>query len=146
MYRSDNVIFFSTRVVYRSIAILHCFMTGYILAVYYKLLGQPCRSRGCVWHHVAYTWYVHTHLYMHTIYRYIYRVWMHYKGHTIETCGVLCSKVMATFANHLSLFRFLMNSQWQQCMASFNQSIVYGKIECLIKMYTQWLHAKSFTQ
>ena len=49
--------------------------------------------------------------------------------HVVHTCEILCLKVMATFADHLSLLCFLMNSQCTKvtAMASFNHSSLWQK-------------------
>ena len=49
--------------------------------------------------------------------------------HAIEMCGILCLKVMATFADHLGLLCFLMNYRCTKvtAMASFNHSSLWQK-------------------
>ena len=47
--------------------------------------------------------------------------------HAIEMCGILCLKIMATFADHLGLLRFLMNFRCTKvtAMVSFNHSSLW---------------------
>ena len=85
MYKSDSDGFYSTTVVYRSSDTSYG-STVSCVAVNYMDYG----SCGCCQRHV---------------------VCMHKRlVHAIETCGILCSQVMVTFANDVALLCFLTNS------------------------------------
>ena len=49
--------------------------------------------------------------------------------HAVGMCAILCSQVVATFADHLGLLHFLVNSQCTKvtAMASFNHSNPWQK-------------------
>ena len=56
--------------------------------------------------------------------------------HAIEMCGILCLKIMATFADHLSLLRFLNFRCTKVTAWFFSTTVVNGKIEFAIKSYS----------